>query len=73
MSTAPYAPCIVLTYAYWHSRFQDDRGAVGRVVQLNKHPFTIIGVVLPEFGGTLLFIIPDFFMPIVNQAQVDGD
>ena len=67
------APYIVLTYAYWHSRFHDDRSVIGRVVQLNKHPFTIIGVAPPDFQGTLLFISPDFFMPIVNQAQVDGD
>jgi predicted permease len=40
---------------------------------LNKHPFTIIGVAPPGFQGTLLFISPDFFMPIVNQAQVDGE
>jgi ABC-type antimicrobial peptide transport system permease subunit len=45
---------------------------VGRTVQLNKHPFTIIGVAPPEFRGTLLFVSPDFFMPIVNQEQVDG-
>ena len=67
------APYIVLTYAYWHSRFHDDRSVIGRVVQLNKHPFTIIGVTPPGFQGTLLFISPDFFMPIVNQAQVDGE
>ena len=67
------APYLVLTYAYWHSHFQDNRGLVGRVVQLNKHPFTIIGVAPPEFNGTLLFLTPDFFMPIVNQAQVDGE
>ena len=24
------APYMVLTYAYWHTRFQDDRGVVGR-------------------------------------------
>ena len=67
------APYIVLSYAYWHSRFQDDRGVIGRVVQLNKHPFTIIGVAPPGFQGTLVFISSDFFMPIVNQAQVDGE
>jgi len=38
------APYIVLTYEYWHTHFQDDRGVVGRIVQLDKHPFTIIGV-----------------------------
>jgi predicted permease len=67
------APYIVLIYAYWHSHFHDDRSVIGRVVQLNKHPFTIIGVAPPGFQGTLLFITPDYFMPIINQAQVDGD
>ncbi len=66
------APFIVLTYAFWHSRFQADPGVVGRVVQLDKHPFTIIGVAPPGFHGTLIFFNPDFFTPIVNHAQL-GD
>ncbi|QNI33221.1 ABC transporter permease [Alloacidobacterium dinghuense] len=66
------APYIVLSYAYWHSHFQDDRNAVGRVVQLNRHPFTILGVAPPEFKGTLLFAAPDIWVPIVNQEQVEG-
>lgn len=66
------APYIVLTWDYWHSRFHDDPGVVGRTVQLSKHPFTIIGVAPRDFRGTLLFGSPDFFMPIVNQEQVDG-
>ena len=66
------APYIVLTYAYWHSHFQDDRGVVGRVLQLNRHPFTVIGVTPPSFRGTVLIFSADFFVPIVNQEQVDG-
>jgi predicted permease len=66
------APYLVLSYKYWHSRFHDDRNVVGRVVRLNKHPFTIIGVAPPGFQGTLLFVSVDFFMPIVNQEQVGG-
>jgi len=66
------APFVVLTYACWHSRFQDDRSIVGRVVQVNKHPFTIIGVAPPGFHGTLLFFSPDLFLPMVNQEQVEG-
>jgi predicted permease len=66
------APYIVLTYAYWHNHFQDDRGVVGRIVQLNKHPFTILGVAPPEFRGTLLIVFPDFWVPLVNQEQVEG-
>lgn len=63
------APYIVLTYAYWHSHFRDDRGVVGRVVRLNKHPFTIIGVASPGFHGTLSFFNPDLFVPIVNHPM----
>jgi len=63
------APYIVLSYGYWHTRFEDDRGVVGRVVQLNKHPFTIIGVAPPGFHGTLQFFNPDFFVPIVNGDE----
>jgi predicted permease len=63
------APYLVLTYDYWHSHFQDDRGIVGRVVQVNRHPYTILGVTPPEFRGTLLFFYPDFFVPMVNQED----
>ena len=66
------APYMVLSYAYWHSRFQDDRGVVGRVVQINKHPFTIIGVGPRGFGGTLVFAPVDFFMPLVDD-EMAGD
>ncbi len=64
------APYLVLSYSYWHNHFQDDRSVLGRVVQLNQHPFTIIGVAQPGFQGTLLFISPDFYVPIVNQSQL---
>jgi predicted permease len=67
------APYIVLSYAYWHTHFQDDRGMVGRTVQLDKHPFTILGVAPPEFHGTLMFFNPDFFVPILNHQQIGGD
>jgi predicted permease len=63
---------IVLTWAYWHSRFHEDPGVVGRTVRLGREPFTIIGVAPEGFGGTLIFGSPQFFMPIVNQEQVDG-
>ncbi len=66
------APYIVLSYEYWHTRFQDDRGVVGRTVQVNKHPFTILGVASPGFHGTLLFFSPNFFIPLVNHEQISG-
>ena len=66
------APYVVLSYAYWHTRFQNDRGVVGRTVQLDKHPFTILGVAPPKFHGTLMFFNPDFFVPILMHGQIGG-
>lgn len=65
-------PYVVLSYDYWHSHFHDDREVVGRVVQLNEHPFTIIGVAPPKFRGTIVFFSPNFWTPIVNHEQIDG-
>jgi len=67
------APFVVLSYAYWQSHFQGDRAVVGRVVKLNKIPFTIIGVAPPEFRGTELFFAPAMWFPLVDQQEVTGD
>ena len=66
------APYVVLTYAYWQTRFEGDRSVVGRAIRLNQHPFTILGIAPPGFQGTLLFLGPDFFVPIVDQEQLGG-
>jgi predicted permease len=67
--SAPYA---VLSYAYWRGHFHDDAGVVGRVLRINKHPFTIIGVAPPEFRGTELFFAPALWIPMVEQPTVQG-
>ena len=66
------APYIVLAHSYWHSRFHDDPGIIGRSVLINKHPLTVIGVAPAGFTGTLMFFSPDFFIPIVDHDQLDG-
>src|SRR5271170_2631750 len=52
--------------------FRGDHGVVGRMVQLNQHPFTILGVAPREFRGTELFFAPDFWVPVMNTEQVQG-
>jgi predicted permease len=61
---------VVLSYALWHSYFNGDPSVVGRSVQINKHPFTIIGVAPQDFRGTELFFAPDLWAPLVNMPQI---
>jgi len=66
-------PDVVLAHSYWHTHFQDDPSVVGRVVRVNKHPYTIVGVAPPGFHGTLMFFSPDLFVPLVNEEQLEGN
>jgi predicted permease len=66
------APYIVLGHGYWHTHFADDPGVIGRSVELNKHPYTIIGVAPQGFHGTMVLFTPDFYVPFVNQNQLGG-
>jgi predicted permease len=65
------APYIVLSDELWRSRFHADPRVVGTTVDLNKHPFTVVGVAPRNFNGTELFLWPDFWLPMVNEQQVE--
>jgi predicted permease len=67
------APYIVLSYGYWQSHFNGDTSVPGRIVQLNKHPFTILGVAPPGFRGIELYFNPNFWTPLANTEQVSGN
>jgi predicted permease len=66
------APYLVLSYRYWQSHFQGDRSVVGRVVELNRYAYTILGVAPRDFRGTELFFEPQLWAPKVNVQQIEG-
>ncbi len=66
------APYVVLSYAFWNGYFRHDAGVIGREVEINKHPFTILGVAPSSFRSTELMFAPTFWMPIVEEPTVNG-
>jgi predicted permease len=66
------APYVVLSYAYWNRQFHGDKNVVGQKVDINKHPFTIVGVAPPGFRGSELFFAPAIWLPIVDTEEVQG-
>jgi predicted permease len=65
-------PYVVLSYDYWRTYFHGDAHVVGRSIEVNKHPFTIMGVAPRAFRGTELFFAPAFWIPMVDQPLVQG-
>ncbi len=62
------APYVVLSDALWRSAFNADLGVVGTTVELDKHPFTVVGVAPARFHGTERFVWPDYWMPMVMEG-----
>lgn len=62
----------VLSYACWKVRFASDPGIVGRTINLNKHPYVVIGVTPEGFNGTERFIWPEVWVPVQNEFQIEG-
>lgn len=65
-------PYMVLSDGFWRTRFNADPRVVGTTVELNKHPFTILGVAPKTFHGVETFFWPDFWMSIEDEAQIEG-
>jgi len=64
-------PLIVLSYKYWQKRFGGNPDAVGRSVQLNGHPFTVIGVAPERYHGAYYFLEPDMYVPLSTLSLLD--
>jgi putative ABC transport system permease protein len=56
------APVAVVSEATWRTRFGSAPDLVGRTILLNGQPFSVIGIMRPEF--TTPFGTPDVWMPI---------
>src|SRR5438094_405829 len=65
-------PVAVISYRYWRSRFAGDRAAIGRVVQINNVPVTIVGVLPEWFTGVQQpsATAPDVSVPLALDPQL---
>ena len=57
-------PVAVLSYRFWQRRFGGDSAILGETLQLNRQPFTVIGIAPPGFEGTFTLGLTDFWAPI---------
>jgi len=73
-NTDPRSAVVILGYDYWQRRFGGDTSIIGRTVQLNARPQTVVGVMRPGFRlfikqGSLSGKPADMWAPYVLPAD----
>jgi predicted permease len=64
------APVAVLSYSAWKYHFNSDPGVIGKALELNGAPFTVIGVAPQGFLGVSAVFGPDVWLPATMARQV---
>ena len=60
-------PVVVLSYNYWATRFNRDRGVIGKKILVNNYPMTIVGVSAKNFIGLDPAQSPQIRVPILMK------
>jgi predicted permease len=63
-------PVAVLSYGFWQRRFGGDPGIVGRTIDLNTIPVTVLGVSPLSFDGLEIGQPTDVRAPLAMQPQM---
>jgi predicted permease len=56
-------PVIVLSHQYWQTTLGGDQGVVGKILNVNGNPFTIVGVAPESFLSAQWSMAPSAFVP----------
>jgi len=63
----------VLSYSLWQNHFAGDPGIIGKTIELNLHPYTIVGVAPKGFRGCKSGLRTDIFLPLGMDGRLWGD
>ncbi len=63
-------PVVVISHRYWQNRFGGNPGVIGKTIELNKIPATIIGITPPGFAGAMqIGESADISVPLAHHAR----
>ncbi|HXO05390.1 MAG TPA: ABC transporter permease [Candidatus Sulfotelmatobacter sp.] len=64
------APVAVISYRLWQTHFGANPNIVGQTVEINQHPYTIIGVTPAVFQGSQTGVRSEIWVPVMMMDQV---
>src|SRR5579859_1651504 len=66
------AAVVVIGYAVWQNHFAGDPQIVGKTIQINRHPYTVVGVAPRDFTGCKTGLRTDLWIPLSMDRDVWG-
>ena len=66
------AAVAVISHRFWQQRYGGADGAVGATISLDRHPFTIVGVMPASFGGPDVGRVADVIAPFAAEPILSG-
>jgi len=63
------APVAVISDRLWQTHFGANRNILGQTIELNEHPYTIVGVAPPLFQGSQTGLRMEIWVPIMMESQ----
>jgi predicted permease len=63
----------VISYAYWQRQYGGAADVLGKTIELDRIPFTIIGVTPPEFTGVDQGTSYEVAIPLAAEALMRGE
>ena len=66
-------PVVVVSHSLWQRRLGSDPNIVGKTIDLNNRPYTVIGVTPEYFKGTKFGLVMDFWAPMAMAEELRRD
>jgi len=60
---------VILSNALWHERFASDLNLIGKALEINGQPYTIVGVMPPAAASLSWISLPRLWTPLAFQAK----
>jgi predicted permease len=64
-------PVVVLSHALWQRNYGSDPSILGKTVRLNGTHYSIVGILPPEFTGTVSGFTPELWAPTIRVSELD--
>jgi predicted permease len=64
------APVAVISYRLWQTHFGANPNIVGQTIEINQHPYSVVGVTPAVFQGSQTGLRSEIWIPIMMEEQL---